>query len=111
MHSRRSRARTDPRSRKRTRNPDQIKYRSLMSLGVLSLLLVLANGYLFYEQRGLEEQLEAQQLFINRTVPVSRLNTQLVQLLASTAASTGDEGIKRLLSSQGIEYSVKKQER
>lgn len=80
-----------------------------MGLGLVSLLLMLTDGYLVYRQRGLEEQLTAHQMYINRTVPVSKLNTQLVQLLARTAANTGNEGIRRLLSSQGINYSVKQQ--
>lgn len=82
-----------------------------MGLGLLSLLLMLTDGYLVYSQRGLEEQLTARQLYINRTVAVSKLNTQLVQLLARTAANTGNEGIRRLLASQGINYSVKQQRR
>jgi uncharacterized membrane protein len=83
-----------------------ITYWSLVGLGLFSVVLVLVNAVLGYERSGLEERVAAKQLYINQTLTVSQLNVKLIQALANVAASTGDQNLKQLLASQGIDYTV-----
>ncbi len=78
---------------------------SLNALAILVLVSVIVNSALFSANRALQTDIRANQQFINETVKLSRLNTELIQALANRAAQTNDEQIKQLLSSQGIQYS------
>jgi len=59
------------------------------------------------QNAGLEREIVEKQLFVNQTLPVSRLNVQLVQGIANVAAQTGDPALEDLLAGQGIQFEVK----
>lgn len=79
----------------------------LWLLAGLAVCALLAKIALDLRTNNLEREAVAKQQFVNQTIPVSRLNVQLIQLLANVAASTQDPDIRRLLDAQGIQYSVK----
>lgn len=74
----------------------------LTVLGAIALLLVLANIGLSLNSQQAQAEVNARQQYINQTVEVSRLNTQIVQALANLAVQNNDASIRNLLESQGI---------
>jgi hypothetical protein len=78
----------------------------LTLVGLVVLALVLANTLLSMGNRTLRDQVAERQRFINETIQLSRLNTQLIQALADTSARTGDEALRDLLADQGIRFTV-----
>jgi len=74
----------------------------LTVLGAIALLLVLANIGLSLNNQQAQIQVNARQQYINQTVEISRLNTQLAQALANLSVQNNDASIRNLLESQGI---------
>lgn len=89
--------------------PAPLQYRLLWLLAGLAACALIAKIALDVRAAGLERDVVTKQQFVNQTMPISRLNVQLIQLLANVAASTGDPDIRVLLDTQGIQYSVKQQ--
>lgn len=79
----------------------------LWLLAGLAVCALVAKIALDLRAGSLERDVVAKQQYVNQTMQVSRLNVQLIQLLANVAASTGDPDIRMLLDAQGIQYSVK----
>lgn len=78
----------------------------LTLLSVCSLLLVLTNIALFNENRTLGQEVRERQKYISDSMRLNQLNSQLIQLAAQTAASTGDTQLRSLLSDNGITFEV-----
>ena len=87
----------------------QLQYAVLWLLAGLAVLALIAKIYLGARAAGLERDGIAMQQFINQSMTVSRLNVELIQLLANVAANTGDRDISTLLDAQGIQYSATQQ--
>lgn len=81
----------------------------LTLLSVCSLLLVVTNIALFNENRTLQQDVRERQKYISDSMRLNQLNSQLIQLAAQTAASTGDTELRSLLSDNGITYQVQQQ--
>lgn len=75
-------------------------------LAVVVVGIVAGNIYLHRANLELSEELAQRQQFINESIRLSRLNTQLVQALATVAAQTDDQAIRDLLASHGITFTV-----
>lgn len=99
-------AAVDPRATPATSRQAQLQYWALWGLAGLAIVGLLARIALDVQVSNLERDAVAKQQFVNQTVAVSRLNGQLVQLLANVAASTGDGDIERLLNEQGIQFQA-----
>lgn len=80
----------------------------LLVLGSLSLLFVLGEVIVSSMNRSLLGEIDERQRFINETVKLSQINSQLIQGLATVSARTGDQQIKGILARQGINFSVGK---
>ena len=74
--------------------------------GALALLLVAANVGLSLNNRELQEEVNTRQQYINQTVEISRLNTQIVNALANLSVKTGDEILRKLLADNGITFAT-----
>lgn len=81
----------------------------LTLLSVCSLLLVVTNIALFNENRTLQQDVRERQKYVSDSMRLNQLNSQLIQLAAQTAASTGDTELRSLLSDNGITYEVQQQ--
>ena len=79
---------------------------SVAVIAVIALGFVAANIYLHRANLALQEELAQRQQFINESIRLSRLNTQLVQALATLAAQSDDQAIRDLLASHGITFTV-----
>ena len=75
-------------------------------IAVIALGFVAANIFLHRTNLALQEELAQRQQFINESIRLSRLNTELVQALATVAAQTNDQVIRDLLASHGITFTV-----
>lgn len=76
-------------------------------VGVVALVLVGLNAYLYFSNRALQSDVNERQRTINDSLRLSQLNNQLIQSLVSLAASGGDEQIRDLLSKSGVTFTVK----
>jgi uncharacterized protein HemX len=75
-------------------------------LAVLAVGFVAGNIYLHRSNLSLQDELAQRQQFINESIRLSRLNTQLVQALATMAAQSDDQAIRGLLANHGITFTV-----
>jgi len=71
------------------------------SLVLFIFIIFLATG-----NQAIQSEINSRQRYINQTVKVSRLNSQLIQTLANLSAQTGDGDIQSLLSAQGISFKM-----
>ncbi|MGI9330071.1 MAG: hypothetical protein ACR2QB_05090 [Gammaproteobacteria bacterium] len=78
----------------------------LTVLGVIALLLALANIGLSLNNQQAQADVNARQQFINQTVEISQLNNQIVQALANLSVQNNDASIRDLLQSQGISFNI-----
>jgi len=84
----------------------RFEHRVLWGLAALAAAGLLGKFMLDVRVAGLESTLAEKQQFVNQTLPISRLNGQLVQTLANVSARTGDQALSELLAGQGIQFSV-----
>lgn len=78
----------------------------LTLLGVLALLLVVANGVLFTHNRASQGSFNQRQQFVQQTVPLEGLYREIVKSLADQAVKANDREVLNMLSSQGISVTV-----
>lgn len=102
MSENRARALQTPQARQA-----QVQFWSLWGLAGLAVFALVLKILLNIQNAGLERDAVEKQQFINQTMPVSRLNVQLVQGIANVAARTGDPELEKLLAGQGIQFEVK----
>ncbi len=84
----------------------QWPYRVLNGLGILVFILVIANIFLIKQNQSVRIEINERQQYINQSIRLSRLNTQLIQSLATTSAQTGDQELRGLLLAHGITYQT-----
>ena len=75
-------------------------------LAAIAVGFVAGNIYLHRTNLSLQDELAQRQQFINESIRLSRLNTQLEQALATMAAQSDDEAIRDLLANHGISFTV-----
>ena len=76
---------------------------------LLAVLCIGIAGYAWFIQGRLAEldhEVSQRNERIQRGVELSRLNTGLIQALAEEAAASGDRELEKLLSDQGITFTV-----
>ena len=76
------------------------------ALAAICLGLNIFSVVLNEEFRALSTEYEQRQSYLAEDAGYRKLNNDLVQALANLAASTGDEDIRQLLTSEGITYTV-----
>ena len=82
------------------------QYQIVTGLFGLALTLVVFNIFLARGNQTVQTEVAARQQYVQQTVQVKNAAKQLVQLLANRSAQTGDEEIRRMLSSFGIEFRI-----
>jgi hypothetical protein len=82
------------------------QYRVLIALGALALLLVVANGVLFTQNRSAQGELNARQQYLQQTVGLESLYRDIVKALAELAVKNNDRQLLQMLAAQGINVSV-----
>lgn len=82
---------------------------SLTLLSAGALVLVVVNILVFADNRAMQQVVAERQRYINESLRLNQLNSQLIQLAAETAASTGDAQLRNLLAENGITFEVTQQ--
>lgn len=81
---------------------DKILYWTTVGFAALAMLLFITNVTLINGNQGMQESINQRQGVINMAQNVAPLNQQLTQALAEASVKGGDESIRALLTSQGI---------
>jgi hypothetical protein len=71
------------------------------ALAVLSVLLVIVDGWLVTSNASMRGDVNARQQYINQSVQLSRLNQELVNALGALALKN-NQAIRQLLAENGI---------
>ena len=79
------------------------EYWSLSALAVTSIMLVVINISMAQQNREMRQQVGQRQLFIAQTVPIEKLNKQIINSIARVAMETEDSALHHLLKEQGIQ--------
>ena len=82
------------------------QFNVLTALGAVALVLVVANGVLFTQNRANQSVLNQRQQFVQQTVPLEGLYREIVKALADLAVKANDREVLNMLSSQGISVTV-----
>lgn len=78
----------------------------LVVLAGAALLLVIANGVLFTQNRSAQAELSARQQYLQQTVGLESLYRDIVKALAELAVKNNDPQLLQMLAAQGINVSV-----
>lgn len=90
------------------RNPmlSKWQYTVLVVLGTLALLLAVANGVLFTQNRTLQSALNQRQAYVQQTVPLEGLYNDIVKTLAQMAVKGNDREVLNMLAAHGLTVTV-----
>ena len=69
------------------------------------LVVVFVNISLFLGNRTVQAVVIQQQQFINESIRLARINSQLIRALATTSAQTDDMEIRALLAEHGVTFT------
>jgi cobalamin biosynthesis protein CbiD len=78
----------------------------LVLLGAVALLLAIANGVLFTQNRAAQAEVNARQQYLQQTVSLEGLYRDIVKALAELAVKNNDQQLLQMLGAQGINVSV-----
>jgi hypothetical protein len=76
-------------------------------VAAVALMLVLINIVAERSLRARQSEVATRQAYIEESRVLSKLNEQIIQMLASLAAENNDESIRSMLLGHGVTYSVK----
>ena len=79
----------------------------LNGCGVIVLITVFINIFLFQGNRAVRNVVLTQQQFINESIRLGRINAQLIRALATASAQTNDTEIRALLAELGVSFTFK----
>ena len=82
------------------------QHRVLVVLGVLALVLVIANGLLFTHNRSVQLEVNGRQQYLQQTVGLESLYRDIVKALAELGVKNNDPQLLQMLAAQGINVSV-----
>lgn len=82
------------------------QFGTLSALGVVALVLVIANIVLFSGNRSTQAEIAGRQQFIQQSAQLETLYQQMVRSLAELSAKNNDAQLKSVLAAQGITFSV-----
>ena len=82
------------------------QFNTLIVLGILSLVLVLANATLFSLNRESQAEITQRQQFVQQSVALEGLYREIVKALAELGARSNDRGILDILAAQGLNVTL-----
>lgn len=84
---------------------------SLNAGAFVALVLAAVNITLFLGNRDVQAEVLNRQHFVNQSIRLSRLNTQLIRALAALSEQHDDAQIRELLAAHGISVNARAQDR
>ena len=77
----------------------------LNGCGVIVLITVFINTFLYQGNRAVRNVVLTQQQFINESIRLSRVNARLIRELATVSVQTNDMDIRALLAEHGVTFT------
>lgn len=81
---------------------DKTQFWLLTAIGIVSLVLVVVNMTLFQHNRSAQIEVGARQQYIQQSMQLQVLYTELVKGMADLAVRTQDTELANLLTSHGV---------
>lgn len=82
------------------------QFKLLTGLGVVAVLLIVANGILFTNNRAVQIEANNRQQYIQQSATLEGLYRDIVRALAELAVKNNDTQLRQMLSAQGINITV-----
>ena len=82
------------------------QFRALTALGVLALVLALANSALFTLNRDAQAAIAHRQQYIQQSIGLEGLYRELVKALAESGTRGNDQAILGILAAQGLSVTL-----
>jgi hypothetical protein len=79
---------------------------TLVGLSGVFFVVVIVNISTFLGNRGLQNQVNNRQIYINQSIQLEPLNRDIISALANVAARNNDDALRSLLNAHGITFSV-----
>lgn len=74
----------------------------------ITLVIALLNTYWVFDNRGMRLEILDRQEFVKQTVPLDKINAEVIQAVANMAAARKDANLADILTRQGIEFGAGK---
>lgn len=81
------------------------KFFVVATLATICALLTAFNLLLGASVRDLQTEVATRQQFINESVPLARVNNQIIQALANMSARSNDVALRDMLARHGVTFS------
>ena len=78
----------------------------LTALSLISAVVAVVNMVLFHGARTAQLEVQAQQQFIQQTVPLEVLHRDLVRVLAELSVRNRDTELRDMLAAQGVKIAA-----
>jgi len=85
---------------------NRTQFLSTTGMGLLLIVLVIADMVMFNSNRALQADLNRRAQFVQQSQQLEGLFNDMVRALADMSARTNDEQLKALLQSVGITFTV-----
>jgi Flp pilus assembly protein TadD len=85
---------------------DNLKIWILTAVSAVTLILAIADVAMTSKVRELQADVTQRQQYLNQSVALGRLNTQIIQTLARMSSQSNDEAIRALLAKNGVTFKV-----
>lgn len=82
------------------------QFKLLTALGAIALVLIVANGILFTQNRAVQAEANNRQQYIQQSVALESLYRDIVRALAELAVKSDDAQVRQMLAAQGINITV-----
>ena len=81
------------------------KFLILATLATLCVLLTGVNLLLVADVRTQQTNVATRQQYINESIPLARVNSQIIQTLANMSARSNDAAIRDMLARHGVTFT------
>ena len=89
-----------------SRSALDLKFWLLTIVSAACAALTAVNLVWYFDVSQQQAEVLARQQFINESVPLARVNTQIIQALANLSAQTNDTAIRDMLGRHGVTFTV-----
>ena len=83
----------------------RLQYLLLTTLASIALVLMVASMILFTQNRAAQAEVASRAQYVQQTLQLQPLYQEMVKALADLAVRRGDEALRELLASQGMQMT------
>jgi hypothetical protein len=85
---------------------DNLRIWIVTAISAVTLALAIVDVAMTSSVRELRADVAQRQQYLNQSVALGRLNTQIIQTLAKLSAQSNDEAIRSLLAKNGVTFKI-----